>query len=423
MSSDMVSSVQGSRLNQRPEGETRATGRKIRVLFMQSQTFFGADTMIHGVIMRNLNRDRLEVHVACTPEDGITPSPPAVAFRRLPDVHFRATNFGPSLNDHSPSALAKELRATVPGTLDLARLAWYVKHNRVDVIHCTEKPRDALYGLVLARATGAKCVVHLHVKYEHWIKPLTRWAIGQADGVIGVSPFVVESAQRGGLRSDRLYSVLNSVDTNRWDCLLDGTAIREEYGIPSGTAIIASISRLFHWKGQAELIRALARIEGRAPGYRLLIVGADDPRGAPGRGSYTAELRALAMELGLSERVIFTGWRSDANQILAACDIFALPSFEEPFGVAFLEAMAMKRPIIALDNGGTPYVVEHGKAGLLSAPGDVPQLGENLLTLLMDPPMRRKMGEYGRQRVTEYFTPRRLADDIEQVYRRVLGRD
>jgi glycosyltransferase involved in cell wall biosynthesis len=399
------------------------TGRKLRVLFMQSQTFFGADTMIHGVIMRNLNRDRVEVHVACNTGHGKTLPPPAAAFRELPDVYFRATNFGPTLNDHSPSALAKELRSTLPGAVDLARLAWYVKQHRIDVIHGTEKPRDALYGLLLARQTGAKCIVHLHVKYENWIKPLTRWAIGHSDGIIGVSPFVVESAKLGGLRADRLYSVLNCLEADRWNDQLDGSSIRDEYGIPRDTAIIASISRLFHWKGQAELIRALASVKDRAPDYRLLVVGADDPRGAPGRGSYSAELRALAADLGLSERVIFTGWRGDIDKFLAACDIFALPSFEEPFGVAFLEAMAMQRPVIALANGGTPYVVEHGKAGLLSDPGDIPQLGENLLTLLHDPALRRRMGAYGHERATEYFTPRRLADDIEQVYRQVLGWD
>lgn len=398
-------------------------GRKIRVLFMQSQAFFGADTMIHSLIMRNLDRERLEVHVACNPRDGTKPSPSYVALHSLPDVRFRATSFGPSMNERSLMALVREMPKALPGAVDMGRLMWYVKRNQIDIIHCTEKPRDAFYGLLLARMTGAKCVVHLHVKYENWIKPFTRWAIGHADGIIGVSPFVVESARLGGLRSDRLYSVLNSVEADRWNFRLDGSSIREEYDIPEGTAIVASISRLFHWKGQAELIRALSTIEDRAPDYRLLIVGTDDPRGAPGRGSYTAELRALVADLRLSSRVIFTGQRGDIDKILAACDIFALPSFEEPFGVAFLEAMAMQRPVIALANGGTPFVVEHGKAGLLSEPGNISQMGENLLTLLSDSSLRRKMGEYGRERVADYFTPRRLADDIEKVYRRVLGWD
>ena len=78
-------------------------------------------------------------------------------------------------------------------------------------------------------------------------------------------------------------------------------------------------------------------------------------------------LREQARELGIEKNVIFTGPRSDIAELLAACDVFALPSFEEPFGLVFAEAMAMKRPVVALANGGTPEVVEHGKCGLLSS--------------------------------------------------------
>lgn len=402
---------------------TSITSRKVRVLFLQSQTVSGSMPAIHNLIMRSLNRERLEVHVACTLGDGTTPSPSAVVLRNLPDIQFRPTHFGPSTHGESWAALVRESATLVPCAMDLIRLAWYVKRHSIDIIHCTDKPREAFYGLLLARMTGVKCIVHLHVKYANWIRPFARWAIGHADAVIGVSPFVTESAKQGGVRGDRLYSVLNSIDASQWDIQLDGDSIRAEYDIPPGTAIIGSISRLFHWKGQAELLRALATIEDRVPDYKLLIVGEDDLHGAPGRGSYTAELRALTAELRLSNRVIFTGRREDIDKILAACDVFALPSFEEPFGVAFLEAMAMQRPVIALANGGTPYCVEQGKAGLLSEPGDIHQLGENLLTLLMDPSLRRKMGEYGRERVIDYFNPRRLAEDIENVYRRVLGWD
>jgi glycosyltransferase involved in cell wall biosynthesis len=107
---------------------------------------------------------------------------------------------------------------------------------------------------------------------------------------------------------------------------------------------------------------------------------------------------------------------------MAAADIFAMPSFHEPFGLVFLEAMAMKRPVVALDNGGTPEVVEHGQTGLLSPARDVNALASNILTLLRDPALRARMGELGRRRVETLFSPGRLARDVERVYASVAPR-
>jgi glycosyltransferase involved in cell wall biosynthesis len=138
-------------------------------------------------------------------------------------------------------------------------------------------------------------------------------------------------------------------------------------------------------------------------------------------GSFTDELKTLAHGLGIASDVIFTGPRPDVARVMAACDLFTMPSFEEPFGLVFLEAMAMKKPVIALDNGGTPEVVEHGRSGLLSSPQDIPGLAQNILTLLKDPELRAKMGEYGRTQVSERFSARRMAADAATAYERVLA--
>jgi glycosyltransferase involved in cell wall biosynthesis len=99
-----------------------------------------------------------------------------------------------------------------------------------------------------------------------------------------------------------------------------------------------------------------------------------------------------------------------------------MPSSQEPCAVVFPEAMAMKKAIIALDDGGTCEVVEHGKSGLLSPPQDIEQLAENILSLVNDPARCKQMGEWGRKRVDDYFNTRRLAGDVEHVYRSALGK-
>jgi glycosyltransferase involved in cell wall biosynthesis len=188
--------------------------------------------------------------------------------------------------------------------------------------------------------------------------------------------------------------------------------VRRELGIPSSTPMVLSAARLFRAKGLVELVRATARARREVPELRLVVVGEDYP---PGNG-HGRELRRLAGELGIGDEVLFCGYRKDMASLMAACDIFALPSFDEPFGLVYAEAMAMKRPVVALDAGGAPEVVEHDRSGLLARPGDVEDLTRHLVTLLRDRPLRNRMGEHGRRVVETRFTPERMARDAAQVY-------
>jgi glycosyltransferase involved in cell wall biosynthesis len=165
----------------------------------------------------------------------------------------------------------------------------------------------------------------------------------------------------------------------------------------------------------------LAKVKEQYDNFRLLVVGEDDPRAHPGHGSYTAELRELAEKLDIKDQIVFTGYRRDVAQLMAACDIYTMPSFEEPFGMVYLEAMCMQKPIVALDNGGAREVVEHNKSGLLSAPQDIDQLAQNIVTLINDSEMRMRMGEHGRERAVAYFTPERMALDTEHIYSKILN--
>ncbi|HEY5373387.1 MAG TPA: glycosyltransferase family 4 protein [Polyangiaceae bacterium] len=203
-----------------------------------------------------------------------------------------------------------------------------------------------------------------------------------------------------------------------WDHSTDPGPVRADLGIAPDAPVVICVARIFRGKGQALLIQALALLTRKLPQIKLLIVGQDYPP----KNNHTNELRALCAELGVTGNVIFTGLRSDVPRLLAAADILAMPSFQEPFGLVYAEAMAMKKPVIAFDNGGTPEVVEHEKTGLLSPQDDVPALAANLRRLVKDPELRTRMGEYGRQRVETRFVPRRLAEDVARVYTEVMGR-
>jgi glycosyltransferase involved in cell wall biosynthesis len=310
------------------------------------------------------------------------------------------------------------LRASVRG-LDLAR---YVRQERIDVLHATEKPRDALVGVLLGRISGAKSIVHMHVGYDDWISPRAKWALGGADAIVGISRFVTASLVRAGYAAERIFTVHNSLDLSdpEWAAPPRTAGAREELGIPSDAPVICIASRLFRWKGHDDLIAALDIIRRESPNVRLLIVGEDDPRANPGGGSYRAELGQRIAALGLERSVVFTGFRTDVARLIATSDVFCQPSAEEPFGMVYLEAMAMKRPVVAYASGGAPEVVSDGETGLLVPRGDTAALAQVLLRLIRDPELRRRLGEAGRERVERMFRPEASAAAMLDVYRTVV---
>jgi glycosyltransferase involved in cell wall biosynthesis len=393
---------------------------KVGILFLHSQNGFGADSAIHAHLMRNLDRERFAVHLACSRGDGGREPASLVRFREIPDIRVRATYFAPGFRQRSRAAVMRQYRSAVGFPLDFAALVEYVRRKRIRIVHGTDRPRDAVYAMALAKLTGAKAVVHVHVAWAHGYSSAARWAVRHADGVIGISRFVTETVVATGTPRERVHTVLNAIDPARWDPKTDGAKIRREFGIPADALLLASVSRLFAQKGQRELLRAMARVRQRVPHVRLLVVGADTPE--IHGGSFTLELKGLARELGIEDRVIFTGERSDIPEIMAACDVFTMPSFEEPFGLVYLEAMAMQRPVVSVDNGGTPEVVEHGRSGLLSPYQDIETLANNILDLQGDPALRARMGAYGRGRVLEYFNVQRMAQDAGAAYEAVLSR-
>ena len=402
-------------------GLPSASLEKTRVLFLHSATRppLGADTWIHTLIMRHLDRSSHQVHVACSPGPADAPTPTFAAVRDIPDLQIEPVNLGPELFAKSPSDRARAALETAPALWNLLKLARYIKKHRIALVHTSDRPRDAFASVILARLTGAKCVVHVHVTYGDWMSPMLRWAMARADALVGVSEFVARSlVNDGGYPRATTHAVLNAINLEAWDYHTGPGTIRAELGVSEDAFVIACVARVFVAKGQAELIRALALVHADVPGATLLIVGQDYPPGT----HYSEELRALAEELGVAANVIFTGLRKDVSRLIAASDVLAMTSYEEPFGLVYAEAMAMKRPVVALDNGGTPEVVEHGKSGLLSSSGDTAALASNIRKLAGDPELRARMGEYGRKQVEARFSPQRLARDVARVYAELLGR-
>ena len=316
------------------------------MLFIHSATRppLGADTWIHALIMRHLDRNVHEVHVACAtgPEDA--PTPTYTAVKGISNLFIKPVNLGSELFAKSLFGRGEAVLKTAPAVWNLVELARYIRKHRISIIHTSDRPRDAFVSVLLARMTRTQCIVHVHVTYGDWMSRMLRWSMSQCDALIGVSDFVADSLVKGGYDKSKTYGVLNAINLEAWDFHTDPGPAREDLGIAADAPVLICVARVFPPKGQARLIRALGLLKAEIPNLKLLIVGQDYPPGS----HYSDELRALAAEQGVADNVIFTGLRSDVPRLMAAADVMAMPSYEEPFGLVYAEAMAMKKPVIAI---------------------------------------------------------------------------
>ena len=264
-------------------------------------------------------------------------------------------------------------------------------------------------------------IVHAHTAYGDWMSPLLKWALGQADAIVAVSDFAARSYLEAGYRSDRVRVVHNALDISGWDPSIDAAPVRAELGIKPDELVVGIVGRMYRWKGHGDLLNAVAMVSQNVPGVKVLVVVQDDVLLNEGR-SYKADLEEQARRLGISSRVVFAGFRKDVDRLVAAMDVFALPSWGDSFGMVYLEAMAMNKPCVAWTAGGAPEVIETGRTGYVVPTGDVAALAKALDALLVSPELRQRFGEEGRRRAETVFTPQRMSESMLSVYRSVLGR-
>ena len=216
-----------------------------------------------------------------------------------------------------------------------------------------------------------------------------------------------ELVERLGWPEAKVEVSYNAVDL--W--LVEATAppgLREQLGASETRPLVLTPARLDAQKGHRTLFEAIARVP-------------DAVFALAGEGPEREPLEALAAQLGIGERVRFLGRRDDVPQLLAACDVFALPSLYEGSSLAVLEAMAAGAPVVSSAIGGTNELVEDGESGLLVPPGDAEALAAAMRRLLDDPELRERLASSARERVERDLTRERMATRVTGVYRELLG--
>jgi glycosyltransferase involved in cell wall biosynthesis len=402
-----------------PEAPTST--RPIGVLFVNSRSALGADVAVHLGLIRQLVPPEHRVHVA-------TSGRPADAARllgvlaRSPHARVKVLHLGYDVAGRRRAHRALALLGNaVVLPVSLARLSWMVVRHRIDVIHSTERPRDALIAGLLARITRRPSVVHCHVLDRHFTRP-TRWGLRRADAVIAVSEFVRRSLVEHTLPGGRVVTVLNGVPPELFEPGDHATCrLRDRIGVAPDARLVGVAGRIMVWKGQLELVQAMAAVCARRDDVHLVIAGSECVMGNGG-GGYMAQVMRATHDLGIEDRVHWLGQLDGMSGFYADLDVACVPSFEEPFGLVLVEAMAMGRAIVAWDSGAVPEIAAHRREALLVPPRDVERLADAVIELLDAPRLRQELGGRARLRFLRQFTSARQAEEVSAIYRSVCLR-
>ncbi|MEW6088953.1 MAG: glycosyltransferase family 4 protein [bacterium] len=216
---------------------------------------------------------------------------------------------------------------------------------------------------------------------------------------------------------DKVRIVLNGVDLEKFNPFLNAVEIKKEFGILPGEIVIGIASRFNVFKGHDTFFKAAQMLIYNTP-YKLknlkfLIAG-----GAVFEEDKKREkdLRKMVHELGINDRVVFTGFRRDMPEIYAAMDILVLPSVYEGCSRIILESMACGKPVVATNSGGTPEILKDGISGFLIKPENSEALAEKIAVMVHDIAAAKKMGETGRKIAEENFSIEKNVEQIEKIY-------
>jgi glycosyltransferase involved in cell wall biosynthesis len=273
------------------------------------------------------------------------------------------------------------------------------------------------FGRLAARAAGARLVLH-----EHFADPrlpayqaAADWLLrGRTDGAIAVSRSTREFLVRQRfVPEDRVRLIWNGAPLDEFAPVPPPRAlrVRRELGLPDDALVVGTVGRLNAQKGHRFLLDAAARLLPRRPGARVLIAG---------DGDLMADLRAQAAALGLTDRVVFAGHRTDVPDLLGALDVFCISSLYEGTPLALFEAMASGKAIVSTSVDGCREVLEDGVTGVLVPPADAAALADGLERVLADEALRAALSRQALAASRRYDV-RTCVDAMQALYDDLLG--
>jgi glycosyltransferase involved in cell wall biosynthesis len=232
-----------------------------------------------------------------------------------------------------------------------------------------------------------------------------------ANYYIAISRKIKEVLVSDGIPGERIFVVHSGIDPDRF-LNESSEPLISEFGIRGDQQVVINVAHLAGHKGQKYLVRAIPAVLERFPRARFFIVGG---------GDLMEELKALAFSIGLTEELIFTGFREDVGAFYRLADLFVMSSVQEGLGTAVLDAMALGKPVVATNSGGIPEIIQDGQTGRLVRPADPAALARGIIEMLTNTDNAKLMSARGQEMVRQNFSVEAMVARTTEVYKKLLN--
>lgn len=378
-------------------------GEPLRLL--KAVTIFapgGTEKQVHNLV-RHLDHARFDLQFACLRKFGYF-------LKEVEDWGIPVEEF-PISSLYKPSTFLEQLR-----------FARFLRAQRIQVMHSYNFYSNA-FAVPAARMAGVPVVVASIRDQGFNMSPLQirlqKWTTRLAHRILVNAASIRDWLIADGYDPAAITLIRNGIDLAKFQRRPGYKSVREEYGVAPQAPLVVMLARLVPKKGVDDFLRAAAILAQRFPSARFLLVGerltVTNGKCAPDQ-AYHEELRMLCRDLGLDDKVIFTGHRHDVPELLMQSNVSVLPSHTEGLSNSLLESMAAGLPLVATDVGGNPELVREGENGFLVPVQDPEALAQAIGRILADENLARRFGRASKQRAQEEFSMERMVRDTQQVY-------
>lgn len=296
----------------------------------------------------------------------------------------------------------------------IGRIAAHAKRTRPDVI-CTHFSRGMICGYAVARLLGLP-QIHYEHSSAHYRVGIGRLLVKTL--LPGVTTLLCNSAHTANsiaatyaVDRERLHVLRNAVEARSINS--ERRTVREILGIDAGAMVIGHVGGMIPSRDQRTLISAFHQVHRLHPQARLVLIG---------DGPVRRSLEWFTAELGLGHAVSFVGYTDRIGDYLGAMDIYVNPTLDEGFGIAVVEAMLARLPVLLSDRGAHPELIAPGVSGLMYRGGDSAALAQALIALIADSDARRRLGDAAARDAAARFAPEAFAQGFRAVVEDTLYR-
>jgi len=279
--------------------------------------------------------------------------------------------------------------------LRVGKIIDFCRSNHIDLV-CSNNYRVSSYAVLPARFLKIPSVTII----QDFVPRRKLWKFNTfiSDGLVAVSNAIAKPIRH--YYKKEIVTVYNGIDVDAFiKPLSTKDALRSEFPALKDKRVVGMIAQIVPLKRHKLFLESMKEVLGQMGDVMFVVIG-DSP---DAEQLSLEDLRAYTQELGISDKVIFTGSRNDVPSLLKSFDVLVHPADREPFGRVIMEAMALGVPVVATASGGPSEIIEEGISGFLVGLGDKQGLVDHVIKLLKDEGLRQRIGEKGEERIRRHF--------------------